>query len=148
MASRTYTTKRTFIGRLSNGSDLYESIAKFCQYEDIQIGRITAIGAVKNAAVAYYDQRRKKYGTVKFKKEMEILSCLGNVSLKEGKPFVHVHIALADDKGKVFGGHLMPGTTVFACELFIEELDGKPLDRNLDEKSGLTLWAADSVLAP
>lgn len=78
---------------------------------------------------------------------MEILSCVGNVSLKVGKPSVHVHIALADEKGKAFGGHLMPGTTVFACEAFIEEMQGKPLDRRLDEKTGLALWAKDSVLA-
>ncbi|MEE9225275.1 MAG: PPC domain-containing DNA-binding protein [Bacteroidota bacterium] len=146
MALNPYRSKCTFLGRLPIGADLYESIRKFCQDEDIKVGKVTAIGAVKNATVAYYDQRRKKYHTIKRKKEMEILSCVGNVSLKDGKPFVHVHIVLGDDKGKAFGGHLMPGTTVFACELFIEELEGKALDRKLDEKTGLAVWAKDSVL--
>ena len=146
MLLNTYTSKRTFLGRLPNGADLYESIAKFCLDEDIKVGRVTAIGAVKKATVAYYDQHRKRYGTLKFKKELEIVSCIGNVSLKEGKPFVHVHILLADDKGKAFGGHLMPGTPVFACELSIEELEGKALDRKFDEKTGLAIWAKASMI--
>ncbi|MFQ5798173.1 MAG: PPC domain-containing DNA-binding protein [Bacteroidota bacterium] len=146
MALNSYRSKRTFLGRLPNGADLYESIAKFCKDEDIKVGKVTAIGAVKNATVAYYNQRRKKYVTIKSKKQMEILSCFGNVSLRDGQPFVHVHIALSDERGKAFGGHLMPGTTVFACELFIEELDGKALDRKLDEKTGLAVWAKDSIL--
>jgi hypothetical protein len=28
----------------------------------------------------------------------------------------------------------------------IEELDGRALDRNMDEKSGLSLWGKNSIL--
>ncbi len=146
MPLNTYSSTRTFLGQVSKGADLYKSIAKFCQDEDIKVGRVMAMGAVKNATVAYYNQRKRTYRTMKLKKEMEILGCFGNVSLKDGKPFVHVHIALADKQGKTFGGHLMPGTTVFACEIFVEEFEGKALDRKLDDKTGLALWAKDSIL--
>jgi len=140
MLSNHYKFQRTFIGRLNNGDDLYDSLSKFCIDEDIQSAHISAIGAVKQATLAYYDQRKKKYGSIKIKKELEILNCLGNVSLKDGKPFVHAHITLADNKGRAFGGHLMSGTTVFACEVFIDQYDGPALDRKFDEKTGLFLW--------
>ncbi len=139
-------SKRTFIGQLPTGADLYESISKICIEEDIKVGKVTALGAVSQAAVAYYNQKKKRYKPVKFKKHLEILNCTGNVSLKDGKPFVHVHATFADNKGKVFGGHLTPGTIVFACEVTIDEYDGTTLTRKLDKKTGLNLWQETSIL--
>ena len=71
---------------------------------------------------------------------MEIISCFGNATLRDGKPFVHVHVVLSDCEGKTFSGHLLPGTTLFACEVFIDEFEGEALDRSYDELTGLHLW--------
>jgi predicted DNA-binding protein with PD1-like motif len=141
-----YHAKRTFIGQLPSGADLYESISRICTEEDIKIAKVTALGAVTRATVAYYDQKKRVYKPITFKKHLEILNCTGNVSLKDGKPFVHIHATFADSKGNVFGGHLMAGTVVFACELAIEELEGKGLDRKPDDETGLNLWGKNSVL--
>ena len=141
-----FRSKRIFMGQIPTGADLYESISKICTEEDIKIGKVTALGAVSQAAIAYYDQKKRKYCSIEFKKHLEILNCTGNVSLKDGKPFVHMHAIFADDKGKAFGGHLTPGTIVFACELTIEELEGKALDRKPEEKTGLNLWGKTSIL--
>ena len=135
------------MGQLPLGADLYESISKICTEEDIKIGKVTALGAVTQAAVSYYDQKKKVYKPITFKKHLEILNCTGNVSLKDGKPFVHMHATFADSKGTAVGGHLTAGTVVFACELMIEELEGKALDRELDENTGLNLWGKQSILS-
>ena len=63
-----------------------------------------------------------------------------NISMRDGKPFVHVHILLSDAEGKVFGGHLMKGTKLFACEVTIDEFEGEQLERGQDERTGLFLW--------
>ena len=85
------------------------------------------------------------YVTVKEDRELEILSCTGNISIKEGRPFVHAHIMLADIHGATIGGHLFSDTVVFAGEIEIVELVGTPLERRHDEVTGLMLWqmAAD-----
>jgi predicted DNA-binding protein with PD1-like motif len=78
---------------------------------------------------------------------MEIVSLYGNISLKDGKPFAHVHVVLSDAKGNGRGGHLLPGRTpVFACELIIEEFDGEPPVRLNDENTGLALWPQTNTL--
>ena len=135
-----YKFKRTYIGQLPNGADLYESLSAIVREEDITIGRVLAIGATTQAVVAFYDQNLKKYMNMEFPGGMEILACNGNVSLRDGKPFVHVHLLLGDREGKMFGGHLMPGTKVFACEVFIDEFEGETLERSYDELTGLHLW--------
>jgi predicted DNA-binding protein with PD1-like motif len=65
---------------------------------------------------------------------------VGNISLKDNKPMVHAHLTLADEKGKAFGGHLAPGTIVYACEYLIQSFEGAILKRELDEKTDLSLW--------
>ena len=135
-----FSVVRTFVAQLPYGSDLYDSLTQFIQHENIKLGRISGIGAVTHSVVAYYDQSAKKYITLEFNGGMEILSLQGNISLRDGKPFVHAHITLADADGKVFGGHLFPGTKVFACEVSIDEFEGEELVRGFDESTGLWLW--------
>jgi uncharacterized protein len=64
---------------------------------------------------------------------------VGNISLKDGEPFVHAHAVLSDDEGKVRGGHLLGGT-IFAAEVHVTELLGETLARRLDNVTGLSLW--------
>ena len=142
----TYQTRKTHIGQLPLGADLYEGLMEIVKREDIRLGRIQAIGATTHAIVAYYDQNLRKYLPLEFSGGMEILSCNGNVSIRDGKPFLHAHILLGDREGNVFGGHLLPGTKVFACEAIIEEFEGDELVRERDDQTGLYLWQSAKML--
>ncbi len=133
------------MGQLPFGAELYEGLTKIVQKENIRLGRISAIGATTHAVVAYYDQNTKKYNPIEFPGGMEILNLHGNISMRDGKPFVHVHILLGDAQGRVFGGHLLPGTKLFACEVFIDEFEGDELVRVHDERTGLFLWSSEKL---
>jgi predicted DNA-binding protein with PD1-like motif len=141
-----YKIKRTVNGHLPYGSDLYEALTQFVQKENIHLGRITGIGATTFARVAFYDQNTKQYNPLEFPGQMEILSLQGNVSIRDGKPFVHVHLILGDPEGKALGGHLIPGTKLFACEVSIDEFEGDKLVREHDQKTGLHLWSKKNHL--
>ena len=143
----TYSVKRTVIGQIGRDKDLYNEITRIAQDNNISVGRITGMGAVQSAKLAYYDQKTMKYYDIVIGEAMEIVSLYGNISTKEGKPFVHAHVVLSDEKGNGKGGHLLPGgTPVFACEIVIEEFDGPELIREFDEKTGLALWDQRKVL--
>lgn len=134
------------MGQLPFGADLLESLTNFVQSENIRLGRILALGATTHAVVAFYDQNTKKYNPLEFPGGMEILNLHGNVSVRDGKPFVHAHILLGDPQGKVVCGHLLPGTKLFACELFIDELEGEGLVRDYHERTGLHLWKSGNLV--
>ena len=134
------------MGQLPFGSDLLEGLTAIVQKENIRLGRVHAIGATTHAIVAFYDQNTKQYNPLTFSGGMEILNLTGNVSIRDGKPFVHVHVVLSDPEGKVFGGHVLPGTKLFALEVFIDEFDGEELLRTHDEKTGLYLWKSGKLL--
>jgi predicted DNA-binding protein with PD1-like motif len=142
-----YTATRAIIGHLEKGADLYNSILRVLQENSVRVGRVTGMGAVQRAQLAYYDQQAMKYCNLDFNEAMEIVSLHGNISMKEGKPFAHVHVVLSNERGECKGGHLLPGgTPVFACELMIEEFTGPELVRNADPTTGLALWPKDRVL--
>ena len=131
------------MGQLPYGADLYESLSDVVRREKIRLGRIQANGATTHAVVAYYDQQTKIYNPLEFTGGMEILNLNGNISIRDGNPFVHVHILLGDAQGRVFGGHLLPGTKLFACEVTIDELDGtEELSRAKEDRTGLFLWTS------
>jgi predicted DNA-binding protein with PD1-like motif len=133
-------SREAFIGKLSHGSDLLEEITDICRKEDIRLGRVEALGAVQKARLGFYNQQTREYQFLEFNQPLEITKLVGNVSLKEGDPFVHAHVTLADKAGNAYGGHLAPGTLVFACEFVLEAFEGPILERDFDEVTGLSLW--------
>jgi len=128
------------MGRLPHGGDLLETLTELCIRHDVRLGRVEAIGAVSRARVGYYDQTKHEYRCLELDRPLEILSLIGNVSLRDGRPMVHAHITLGDDQGHAFGGHLAPGTIVFACECTLQAFEGPPLERKPDATTGLMLW--------
>ena len=144
IAGREFVAGRRFLGRLAHGEDILAAIEGFCVRHAIQAGAFSLIGAVSSATIGAYDQKQQVYVTVKEDRELEILSCTGNISLKEGKPFAHAHIVLADQNGTPIGGHLFSPTIVFAGEIDMVELAGAPMERAYDETTGLMLWKMDA----
>ncbi len=130
---------RAFLGRLPEEGDLVAFLSDFCQKKGVQAGWISAIGTVRRAVLGYFDQERQQYRRISIENEMEIAACQGNVSLKDGKPFVHLHILLSDEEGATFAGHLFE-STLFVGEFWLQELLGPALERHPDPRSGLSLW--------
>jgi len=132
--------ERSFAGRLPFNKDLISFIEDFCKEKGIEMAVFYVIGAVSSVTLGYFDQKQKVY--VSFKKEtpLEIASCFGNISKKEGNPFVHAHMVLTDEKGCAIGGHLFSETIVFAGEYYIQTLSGNAFEREYDPQTGLMLW--------
>ena len=131
---------RIFMGRVPHDADLLDWLSQFAMKKNIELGEISLVGATKKAVLAFYHQDRQEYEQLIFENDMEILHGVGNVSLKDGQPFVHLHLILSDAQGKCFGGHLVSGTILFACEAIVKEYTGEKFERGMDEVTGLTLW--------
>jgi predicted DNA-binding protein with PD1-like motif len=129
--------------RLEQGEDLVDAITAYATNQRIQAAWFTYLGAVSRAALRYYDQVEMAYRDFTIDEHLEVLSGVGNVSLKDGAPFVHTHAALGDAAGRALGGHINQGCTVFSLEVRLEELNGEAPVRTLDQASGLSLWGLD-----
>lgn len=148
---------RTLIGRLKKGDDLMGALTRLCTEANIRLGKIQAIGTVSRAVVGFYLQEPREYVTLDYNYHQEIISLQGNVSVKDGEPNIHAHIALSDGQGKLYGGHLMEGTVVFSCEYIIneyipamadvkEDYQDNTFTRTYDEETGLFLWPKERIV--
>ena len=131
---------RAFVGRLHRGSDLINEVQRFCAESSVNAAWLSAVGAVERAVFAYYEQDRHLYRELGSDTHHEIVGFVGNVSVRDGRPFVHAHATFADADGQTRGGHVLPGTVVFACEVTIREMGDVSLVRQHDDATGLALW--------
>ncbi len=134
-----YRPGKELIVRLKHDSELIRSITELAKNKGIKAASFTAIGALKRARLAYYDQKDHEYHEIKIDLPHEVASCVGNISLKDGEPFAHAHVVLADEKANTKAGHLLEGI-VFAAEVHLCQLEGPKLERKYDEVTGLSLW--------
>jgi predicted DNA-binding protein with PD1-like motif len=127
------------VERFDTGDDFLEALNALVLRNEVSAGSFTAIGAVQKATVGCF-LGSGKYSNTSLQGPLEIVSCLGNVSIKEGVPSVHAHITLSDKEGKTYGGHLMPGTTVGATiELTLHSYGHMGLTRKFDPSTKLFL---------
>ena len=133
---------RNFLVRAEHNSDLIQFVTRLAEKKEIRVATFTAIGALKRAKLEFYDQEKHEYQEITLDSPHEIASCMGNISVKDGKPFVHAHAVLADKNGNTKAGHLLEGV-VFAAEINLSELKGAKLERKYDKVTGLSLWETE-----
>ena len=133
---------RNFLVRAEHNADLIQFVTELAEKKEIIVATFTAIGALKRAKLEFYNQEKHEYQEITLDSPHEIASCIGNISVKDGKPFVHAHAVLADKNGNTKAGHLLEGM-VFAAEISLRELKGAKLERKYDEITGLSLWETE-----
>ena len=139
MGVKEFDLGRSFLVRAEHDSEIISFVTDVAKEKGVMTATFTAIGALKYAKLGFYDQKRHEYMEILLSAPQEIASCVGNISIKEGKPFVHAHAVLADSEGNTKAGHLLEGK-VFAAEIHLSELIGEKVVRKHDVVTGLFLW--------
>ena len=125
---------------LDNHVEIMEALTAFCKENEIYAGSISGIGAISEATFRFLDPATKKYVDKTFNEQMEITNLTGNISMKDGKPYLHVHITASRRDYSCIGGHLLSARINGACELFVEDFFDGSLGRRFDEETGLNLY--------
>ena len=128
-----------YILRLDKGEEIVGTLQKFCEKERIKAGFIQGIGAVNKAVVGAFNTGTKEFRPTELSGIYEITSLLGNVSEMDGEVYLHLHINLADEKCRTFGGHLKSAVISATGELAIETVEGEA-GRKYSEEIGLNLY--------
>lgn len=125
----------TIAARILKGEDVIEQINNMALAENIKAGTITGLGAGSFIEVGVYDTVEKKYKTKVYEGILEITSLIGNLSVKDNEPYLHMHINFSDEENKIYGGHLIKCVIAITAEIFINILDGV-LQRKFDSEIG------------
>ena len=122
----------TYVLRLDPGEEIISCLKRFSEAEKILSGKIEGIGACGHAEVGLYDIKQKVFHNETFDEPFEITSIVGNISTMNDEVYLHIHITMADEEHRCFGGHLYECRISATAELFITVLDGR-IGRKKDE---------------
>ena len=99
-------------------------LTELAEKEQIRLAHLYGLGASDHLTMGCYDVAQQKYHVKDLDGAFEITNLTGNMTRKDGKPYLHVHITVADESQKAFGGHLNACVISGTCELFVTVLDG------------------------
>ncbi len=125
----------TYVLRLVPGEEVLEKIKELAAIENINAATISGLGAGGPIVIGIFDRVKKVHKEDVYEGLYEILSFTGNLSRKEGEPYVHMHLTFSDENNNAFGGHLTKCVITLTAEIFITVLDGE-LTRAFDSDFG------------
>jgi predicted DNA-binding protein with PD1-like motif len=129
---------KTFAVVFETGDEVMAGLRAFAQERGLDASHFTAIGAFSDAVLGFFDWERKTYAKIPLAEQVEVLSLVGDIALKDGEPEVHAHVVVGKADGTAHGGHLMTAHVRPTLEVILVESPAY-LRRQLDPESGLAL---------
>jgi predicted DNA-binding protein with PD1-like motif len=133
--------QRTIAAVLETGDEVMTVLKELAQRECLSSAQITAIGAFRDAVVAYFDWERKEYLEIPVNEQVEVAALVGDIGVDEaGASALHIHLVVGKRDGSAIAGHLARGHVRPTLEVIITESPAH-LRRRRDAETGLNLIA-------
>jgi uncharacterized protein len=130
---------KTFVLVFDTNDELAGTLKKFASDQKVSDASFKAIGALSYAKLGWFNWETKKYEpSVVLDQQLELLSLIGDVALKDGKPEVHAHAIVGKRDGSAHGGHLLEARVRPTCELVLTESPAH-LEKKFDLEAGIAL---------
>jgi predicted DNA-binding protein with PD1-like motif len=121
------------------GDEIASGLKRFAKRLELKGASFKAIGACEYVKLGWFDWEDKRYKTaVELNEQVELLSLIGDVALKDGEPQVHAHVVVGKRDGSAHGGHLLEARVRPTCELILTE-SPEVLRKEIDPEAGIAL---------
>jgi len=135
---RDHQGERTFALIFETGDEVASNLSAFIKQQQIGAARLTAIGAFRDVTLGYFDWETKEYQKIPVEEQVEVLSMIGDVALKDGVPTLHAHVVVGRSDGSTRGGHLIEANVRPTLEVILVDSPAH-LRKEHDPESGLAL---------
>ncbi len=124
---------------LERGEDLLAGLNSAVAELGFDAATLQVIGGLERARLGYFDPQVGEYRDIGAG-HVEICSGLGNVSIRDGRPFVHLHLVVSDEAGECKGGHALEGCRAYVVEAYLRSLGGPAPVRQPAPGMNLQVW--------
>ena len=130
---------KTFVLVFETNDELAGALKKFATEQKLASASFKAIGALSSVRLGWLNWQTKEYEPpVVLNEQVELLSMIGDVALKDGVPQVHAHAVVGKRDGTAHGGHLLQAHVRPTCELVLTE-SPTHLTKEFDAAAGIPL---------
>ena len=134
--------EKTYAIVFNKGDEVVEGLLSFAREEKVQTSHFTAIGALSDVTLGYFNWTKKTFDKISIQEQVEVLSLVGNIVFDNGDPKLHAHVVIGKSNGTAHGGHLMEGHVRPILEVILVEVPSH-LHRKIDKETGLALITFD-----
>lgn len=134
--------ENVFMIHIRKGEEIVGTLMKWLKTNDIRLAKVSGIGASNDLTLGLFNTDTHEYESADYHGDYEITSILGNITCFDEEPYIHLHITIADDQNRAFGGHLNRAVVSGVCELIVETVDGR-VGREFDPEVGLNVFKFD-----
>jgi predicted DNA-binding protein with PD1-like motif len=113
--------ERTFAVIFDTGDEVIAGLRSFALGANLLGARFSAIGALQDVTLGFFDIERKEYRKIPVREQVEVLSLVGNVAAHEGRPQIHAHVVVGKRDGTAHGGHLLEAHVRPTLEVIVVE---------------------------
>jgi len=124
--------------KLEIGEEVTETLTLFLKENDILAGTVRGIGGVADAELGFYDLQKREYLHQVIPGNLELIHYYGNITLVDGKPFIHAHAVVSGPDYIAKAGHFFSAKVAITGEFLIKPADWG-VNRAYDETTGLKL---------
>jgi uncharacterized protein len=129
----------TFALIFETGDEIAALLQRFATQQGLTDSSFKAIGALSYAKLGWFNWETKRYDPAcVLDEQVELLSLIGDIALKDGDPQVHAHVVVGRSDGTAHGGHLLEARVRPTCELILTE-SPIHLRKKIDPTSGIAL---------
>jgi uncharacterized protein len=130
---------KTFVLVFETNDELARGLKEFASEQKLASASFKAIGALSSVKLGWFNWETKQYEqSVSLDEQVELLSLIGDVALKDGEPQVHAHAVVGKRDGTAHGGHLLQAYIRPTCEVVLTESPAH-LKKEFDPAAGLAL---------
>lgn len=126
--------------RIQKGEEILTCLKEVCEKEYITLGSVTGLGAVGEVTLGVFNRENFAYEKQTYTGDMEIASCVGNISTMEGKNYLHIHMVVGNvTDGICHAGHLNRAVVSLTGEFILHKIEGT-VEREYSPEVGLNLF--------
>jgi len=130
---------KTFALIFETGDEIASLRSQFAAGQGLGGSSFKAIGALSYAQLGWFNWETKKYDPAcVLAEQVELLSLIGDIALRDGEPQVHAHVVVGRSDGTAHGGHLLEARVRPTCELILTE-SPIHLQKKYDPETGIAL---------
>ena len=130
---------KSFALIFETGDEIAGVLQQFAKKQGLAGSTFKAIGALSYAKLGWFNLETKMYDPAcVLDEQVELLSLIGDIALKDGEPQVHAHVVVGRFDGSAHGGHLLEARVRPTCELILTE-SPTHLQKKYDPESGIAL---------
>lgn len=130
---------KTFVLVFETNDELAQGLKQFASERMLTSAGFKAIGALSSVRLGWLNWETKQYQpSVSLNEQLELLSLIGDVAVKDGEPLVHAHAVVGKRDGTAHGGHLLEAHVRPTCEVVLIESPAH-LRKEFDASAGIPL---------